>query len=321
MPTSEAPLLSNFIAKSSASQHTWLKYALASFFFGAVGQFSMGFLSEDITSRYIISLGDLIFVIFCCFLKYFYFRFKNERWANIKDCSWIDPETGSMKQGTFKYLLLSIATRFFYGYTIIIAYAEANSEKMNIGIILSVRSCEALFAALWTYLLLKEKLSCSKLVGLFILTGGVVGLSLPSHSENVGFSLTGIIWALVAALISSLRNFTIKRLAESKVDGVTIVIHSVFWADLITVLIGIISMIWGMGFNHEFFDKYLQQESIEFTWRRFGLSVFIGFVIFFTLTTTANATQHGYTGIILFILYILRSYLYIFIFIRPGCRY
>ena len=296
MPTIEAHLLST-PTHSSESSHIWLKYALASFFFGAIGQFSMGFLSEDVTSRYIISLGDFLFVVFWCFLKYIYFRIQNQRWANIKDCAWIDSETGYFKKGSFKYLLLCVTTRFLYGYTIVIAFAAANSEKMNLGIILSVRSGEALFAALWTYLYLKEKLSGSKLLGLFILTGGVVGLSLPKGAENSGFSLVGIMWALLAALVSSFRNFAVKSLATLKIDGDTIIIHVVFWADLLTVIIGIISNIWGMGFNHEFYDKYLHENSVELTWRRFGISFFVGFAIFFSLSTTANATQTGYTGI------------------------
>jgi len=283
---------------SPPSELGWLKYALASFFFGAVGQFSMGFLSEDLTSRFIISLGDLTFVIFFGFLKFLYFKYKNKRWAKISDCAWFD-SNGAFKKGTFKYLLLCITTRFIYGFAIILAYAEAKDHDMNLGIVLSIRSSEALFVALWTYILLKEKLSHCKLLGLFILIGGIVGLSMPKDTED-GFSVLAVIYALVAALVSSFRNFSVKRLAKLDVDGDTIILHAVFWADLITVILGCILCFWGIGFNHEFYDTYFDQESIEFTWTRFGMATFVGFAIFFSLTTTANANQKGYAGIFLF---------------------
>ena len=295
MASSKTPLLSAS-SESSPSQHTWLKYSIASFFFGAVGQFVMGFLSEDITSRFIVSLGDFIFVVFIAMVKFFHFRIKNKRWANKKDCAWIDADSNSFKKGSFKYLLLCITTRFCYGFAIIMAFSEANSNQMNIGIILSIRSSEALFVALWTFLILKERLPMTKLLGLFILTGGVVGLSFPHNSDHNGFSIYGVIWAFVGALVSSFRNYSVKRLAKIKIDGDTIIIHAVFWADLLTVIVGIICSFWGVGFNHQFHDGYLGQDSMEFTWRRFGLSIFAGFAIFFSLTTTANANQQGYAG-------------------------
>lgn len=183
-----APLLDN----PPSSEHSWLKYAFASFIFGAIGQFSMGFLSEDITSRFIVSLGDLTFVIFLGLLKFFRFRIKTKNWPKLSDCSWFD-ETGKFKKGAFKYLLLCITTRFIYGFAIVLAFSTARSHDMNLGIVLSIRSSEALFVALWTYLLLKEKLSKCKLLGLFILIGGVVGLSLPTSNskEHHGFSVYG----------------------------------------------------------------------------------------------------------------------------------
>lgn len=287
------------VTEKPPSQFLWLKYAMAAFLFGAVGQFSMGFMSENIFSRFILSLGNWLFVVFYGFGKYLYFRYQNNRWATIKDCAWFD-ETGKFKPGTFKYLLISIFARFFYGFAIIIAFGYANANKMNIGIVLSVRSGEALFVALWTYLGLHEKLSHSKLLGLFILTGGVVGLCLPKDSGETGFSIWAILWAVLAALISAVRNFAVKALARQKVDGDTITLHAVFWADLLTAVIGAILCIWGLGYNHEYFDKYLKEESIEFTWRRFWLSIFVGGTIFFSLTTTANANQIGYAGFIIY---------------------
>jgi len=280
--------------KQRQSQHLWLKYALASFFFGAIGQFSMGFMSENIFSRFILSLGNFIFVIFYGFGKYLYFHYKNKRWATLKDCAWCD-ESGHLKEGTFKYMLLAILSRLFYGFAIIIAFSYANASNMNIGIVLSVRSSEALFVALWTFLVLQEKLSPSKILGLFILTGGVIGLSLPKGTGE-GFSMWAILWALISALISAVRNFTVKALTKKKVDGETITFHAVFWADLITVFIGVICCIWGYGFNHEYYDNYLQQQSVELTWRRFWFSIFVGFAVYFSLTTTANANQYGYAG-------------------------
>ena len=193
------PLKTSFISPlspTSPSDCSWLKYAMASFFFGAVGQFAMGFLSQDITSRFIISLGNLIFVVFFAIGKLIHFYYKEKRIANLSDCSWFD-QNGVFKIGLFKHYILGIITRFIYGFSIIIAFSEARAQKMNLGIILSVRSSEALFVAGWTFFLLKEKLSLAKLLGLFILTGGVAGLSLPKGSGDDGFSLSGILWLWV----------------------------------------------------------------------------------------------------------------------------
>ena len=282
---------------TSAENHDWLMYSIASFIFGALGQFSMGFLSESMSSRYIISLGDVIFVIFFGLFKYVDFYFKNHRWANIRDCGWIDPDTGHFKEGSLPYLWLCIISRFIYGFVIVLAFSEANANDMNLGIILSIRSSEALFVSLMTYIYLKEKLSFSKILGLFILTFGVVGVCVPNDSNKFsGFSIAAVLWAILSALVSSLRNFAVKRLAKLKIDGDTITMHAVFWADLSTVLVGLFMCIWNDGFNHVFYDKWIDQQSIELTWRRLWFSIGVGFLIYFSLSSTANANQLGFAG-------------------------
>lgn len=104
-------------------------------------------------------------------------------------------------------------------------------------------------------------------------------------------------FALVSALVSSFRNFSVKRLAQLKVDGDTIILHAVFWADLLTVLVGCVCCFWGVGFNHRFYDRFFKENTVEFTWMRFGMAVFVGVAIFYSLTSTANANQKGYAGI------------------------
>lgn len=287
----------NIIHLQTEKETHWLSYAAASFFFGTIGQFSMGFMSENIYSRFILSLGNLIFVLFYSFFKCCRFRSRYSRWPGVKDCAWCEETTGKMKPGTLKYLFLSIFSRFFYGFSIILALGYAKSNNMNMGIVLSVRSSEALFVALWTYVVLHERLSLAKLSGLLILTGGVVGLSLPQGNKYQGFSIWAIVWAIVSALVSALRNFTVKALTKQKVDGDTITLHAVFWADLITVIIGVICCVWGVGFNHKFYDRFFHEETYELSWKRFGMSIVVGIAIYFSLSMTANANQAGFAGI------------------------
>ena len=105
----------------------------------------------------------LYFCEFIALFKYVKFYFANKRLPKWKDNDFCDPETNGFKKDSGKFLILCIACRFFYGFAIIFGLSLANDSGMNDGIVYAIRTCEALFVALWTYLLLNEKLTKSKL--------------------------------------------------------------------------------------------------------------------------------------------------------------
>ena len=89
--------------------------------------------------------------------------------------------------------------------------------------------------------------------------------------------------------ISSLRNYSVKRLGKMKIKGDTLTLGAVFFADLSfgqSVAFGIrVSMLLGITT----FMAYV-------TASRFGFSIFVGFTIYFSLSFTASANQFGYAG-------------------------
>lgn len=156
----------------------------------------------------------------------------------------------------------------------------------------------ALFVAIWTRIFLKEKLTNSKIVGLLILIAGVVGLSIPNNSsdDKTGFSLLAAILALVAALVSSLRNYSVKYLGKKKISGDNITFGAVIGAGFIKIIIGAFLCIGGWGFNATNYNNYCKEYMDEITWQRFLWSLLVGFNIYFSLSFTANGNQKGYAG-------------------------
>jgi drug/metabolite transporter (DMT)-like permease len=181
--------------QSGWEEWNWLFYSFGGCIFAAIGQFMMDWMSMGFASRFTIALGDFIFVAFYGFAKFLYNSYKKKSFCSFQDSEWCDPKTGKWKEGTFKYLFLCMCCRFGYGFLIIYALYLANDSKMNGGILFSIRTSEALFVAIWTRIFLKEKLTQSKILGLIILIGGVIGLSIPSGSsdEHSGFSILAAI--------------------------------------------------------------------------------------------------------------------------------
>lgn len=276
----------------------WLFYAFGGCIFAAIGQFMMDWMSMGFESRFTIALGDFVFVFFFGVAKFLYNSYKKKSFCTFKDSEWCDQKTGKMKEGSFKYLFVCVLCRLGYGFLIIYALYLANDCNMNGGLLFAIRTSEALFVAIWTRIFLKEKLTNSKIVGLLILIAGVVGLSIPNNSsdEKTGFSVLAAILALVAALVSSLRNYSVKFLGKKKISGDNITFGAVIGADFITIIIGAFLCIGGWGFNATNYNNYYKEYMDEITWQRFLWSLFVGFSIYFSLSFTANGNQKGYAG-------------------------
>ena len=94
-----------------------------------------------------------------------------------------------------------------------------------------------------------------------------------------------------------MRNTSIKYLAQKKISGDAITFGAVIISDFVTVIIGAIFSIWNYGYNDISYNEYYKEDMEEFTWNRFGWTLFIGFFIYIQLAFTAIGNQKGYAGL------------------------